>query len=249
MSEFMPELIQVASEHDDDNVLNQATVAWLTWNTIDVKQRIEILDQWSTLIKLQPNLGVLPSQIIDYHNQQATTLIADEQVMPGPTGESNVLSASGRGVFILMAEEETPITAFIGLLNCALVAGNSVIIKDLPEYDIVFDTLQQACHLAGVAMPVFKVEEQVQLMEFINDPTIAGLAYVGNQDKVIELNRALAARDGQIALFIFEIDLEQLEAIRDQHLVLRFITEKTLTTNITAVGGNATLLALGNGDE
>lgn len=33
------------------------------------------------------------------------------------------------------------------------------------------------------------------------------------------------------------------------HYLTRFVTEKTRTNNITAIGGNATLLSLGDGEE
>jgi len=97
-------------------------------------------------------------------------------------------------------------------------------------------------------MPIVAVKDSSELENIIINPAIAGVGYVGSEAEAIRLNRVLAERDGQIALLIVETDLEGLEMVRDQSLVLRFITEKTLTTNVTAVGGNATLLALGCGD-
>ncbi|HAS64519.1 MAG TPA: 1-pyrroline-5-carboxylate dehydrogenase, partial [Vibrio sp.] len=41
---------------------------------------------------------------------------------------------------------------------------------------------------------------------------------------------------------VSETDLVTLNVAHDPHLSLRFITERTRTINITAVGGNATLL-------
>jgi len=37
--------------------------------------------------------------------------------------------------------------------------------------------------------------------------------------------------------------------VTDPYLIYRFIIEKTRSINVTAVGGNASLLALGNGDH
>ncbi|MCO4788283.1 1-pyrroline-5-carboxylate dehydrogenase, partial [Vibrio cholerae] len=48
-----------------------------------------------------------------------------------------------------------------------------------------------------------------------------------------------------IVSLVSETDLLTLPVAHDPHLSLRFITERTRTINITAVGGNATLLELG----
>jgi len=245
----MRETIEVAPNVSDLRVINQAADAWLPWNAIGVEERLAVLEQWSALLKLQPDLDLLASQVIEYHCQQATKLIAQPLNMPGPTGESNILSTSGRGVFLIMAEENSSVIAFSALLSCALVAGNSVIVTDTEEHKSLFSVLQQACDLSAVAMPVCFVKENKMLENLLDDDAVAGVGYVGDEQKVIELNRTIADRTGQIATFITETDLLQLETSRDQNLVLRFITEKTLSTNVTAVGGNATLLALGCGDE
>ena len=231
------------------SVIEKARGAWLAWNAIDIEQRIELIGQWSELLKLQHSLGLLPAQMVDFHSQHAEPLVSMGEEMPGPTGESNVLSTSGRGPFAIIASPNTPITAFIALLSCALVGGNSVIVAALPQYQDILNTLQQACVFSNIDMPVLTVESDELLTRMTTDSAIAGVGFVGSEAEAINLNRALAGREGQIAAFISETDCDGLTTVRDQHLVLRFITEKTLTTNVTAVGGNTTLLALGNGES
>ena len=230
------------------SVIKQATPAWLTWNAIDIEQRITLISQWSELLKLQHSLGLLPGQMVDFHSLHAVPLISSGEEMPGPTGESNILSTSGRGPFVIMAEQDAPIEAFIALVSCALVAGNSVVMAALPEHEDIISTLEQVCVFSDIEMPIFAVKDNNELENLIINPAIAGVGYVGSEVEAIRLNRVLVNRDGQIALLVVETDLEGLEMVRDQSLVLRFITEKTLTTNVTAVGGNATLLALGCGE-
>ena len=230
------------------SVIKQATSAWLTWNAIDIEQRITLISQWSELLKLQHSLGLLPGQMVDFHSLHAVPLISSGEEMPGPTGESNILSTSGRGPFVIMAEQDVPIEAFIALVSCALVAGNSVIMAALPEHEDIISTLEQVCTFSDIEMPILAVKDNNELENIIISPAIAGVGYEGSEAEAIRLNRVLANRDGQIALLVVETDLEGLQMVRDQSLVLRFITEKTLTTNVTAVGGNATLLALGCGE-
>ncbi|MEL0657757.1 hypothetical protein V6255_01290 [Psychromonas arctica] len=244
----MSKSIQDSNDQQSTSVIEKATSAWLTWNAIEIEQRITLISQWSELLKLQHSLGLLPGQMVDFHSLHAVPLISSGEEMPGPTGESNVLSTSGRGPFVIMAEQDAPIEAFIALVSCALVAGNSVVMAALPEHKDIISTLEQVCTFSDIEMPIIAVENLVSLEKVIVDPAIAGVGFVGSEAEAIRLNRELAERDGQIALLIVETDLEGLEMVRDQSLVLRFITEKTLTTNVTAVGGNATLLALGCGE-
>jgi delta 1-pyrroline-5-carboxylate dehydrogenase len=244
----MSKSIQDSNDQQSTSVIKKATSAWLTWNAIEIEQRITLISQWSELLKLQHSLGLLPGQMVDFHSLHAVPLISSGEEMPGPTGESNVLSTSGRGPFVIMAEQDAPIEAFIALVSCALVAGNSVVMAALPEHEDIISTLEQVCTFSDIEMPIIVVENLASLEKVIVDPAIAGVGFVGSEVEAIRLNRVLAERDGQIALLIVETDLEGLEMVRDQSLVLRFITEKTLTTNVTAVGGNATLLALGCGE-
>ena len=244
----MSKSIQDTNDHQSTSVIKQATSAWLAWNTIEIEQRITLISQWSELLKLQHSLGLMPGQMVDFHSLHAVPLISSGEEMPGPTGESNLLSTVGRGPFVIMAEQGTPITAFIAMLSCALVAGNSVVMAFLPEYEDIISTLEQVCAFSNIEMPIITVENLSALEQVIVEPAIAGVAFVGYEVEAIRLNRVLAERDGQIALLIVETDLEGLTMVRDQSLVLRFLTEKTLTTNVTAVGGNATLLALGCGE-
>ena len=244
----MSKSIQDSNDQPSTSVIKQATSAWLTWNAIEIEQRITLISQWSELLKLQHSLGLLPGQMVDFHSLHAVPLISSGEEMPGPTGESNVLSTSGRGPFVIMAKQDAPIEAFIALVSCALVAGNSVVMAALPEHEDIISTLEQVCIFSDIDMPIVAVKDSSELENIIINPAIAGVGYVGSEAEAIRLNRVLAERDGQIALLIVETDLEGLEMVRDQSLVLRFITEKTLTTNVTAVGGNATLLALGCGD-
>ena len=244
----MSKSIQDTNDQQSTSVIKKATSAWLTWNAIEIEQRITLISQWSELLKLQHSLGLLPGQMVDFHSLHAVPLISSGEEMPGPTGESNVLSTAGRGPFVIMAKQDAPIEAFIALVSCALVAGNSVVMAALPEHEDIISTLEQVCTFSDIEMPIVAVKDNSELENVIINPAIAGVGYVGSEEEAIRLNRVLAERDGQIALLIVETDLEGLEMVRDQSLVLRFITEKTLTTNVTAVGGNATLLALGCGE-
>ena len=141
-----------------------------------------------------------------------------------------------------------PETVFVALICCALVSGNSLIIAKHPKFHEIITSLECVFSLSTLEDPVIQIVNKEDIESLMLIPSISGMAYAGNQVEAIRLNGLLAQREGQIAQFITETDLQGLETVRDQCLVLRFITEKTETINVTAVGGNASLLALGSGD-
>jgi delta 1-pyrroline-5-carboxylate dehydrogenase len=71
---------------------------------------------------------------------------------------------------------------------------------------------------------------------------------VGASHTCQRFNQLLAEREGQLAQLIYEGDLQAYSLLSEPTLCLRFITERTRTINITAVGGNASLLELGSAE-
>lgn len=232
-------------------LLSEAKHAWPTWNEINIEQRGQLLQDWSAI--LIENSVINASKMIDYQVRRGTTLLAEAIIMPGPTGEINTLTTAGRGVFVIAAQREMPEMAIIGFLSGALIAGNTVLLS-LPEQQQTFAThLCDSFYQAGInnnaVNNVVTNVSNSELLPLIKAPAIAGVTFIGNREEAIAINQRLATRKGQIAQFIIETDLEQLPVLTDSNLLLRFITEKTQTINVTAVGGNATLLALGCGDK
>ena len=257
-----------------DQKLTDMLASWPAWNDLGVTSRGELLQAWGVLlsshmfsVESSPNqsltkqllskqqallidqkAAVLANKMVSYHVRQAFELIADTEVMPGPTGETNTLTSVGRGVFVIAADCEVPITAIVGFITCALVAGNSVILA-LAEQPVIADHLCMTLKEVGFKKSVVCHVPYGELEELIKTPSIAGVAFIGSAPHAITINRSLASRQGQIASLVVETDLEKQVTLADSYLILRFISEKTQTINVTAVGGNAALLTLGNGDQ
>lgn len=151
-----------------------------------------------------------------------------ERTLPGPTGELNRLRSEPRGTFICFSEAgETD--NYVAYVAMALLTGNTVcLIND--------GDLASRLTLAGV--PDAVVLQSLNMKAAWDTPRLSGVAYAGPRDKARALNRDIAARDGGILQFVWQ------DAI-DPHLSLRFVTERTLTINTAAIGGNADLLGIG----
>ena len=84
-----------------------------------------------------------------YYAAQARSALA-EQLMPGPTGESNVLRYRGRGVFVCISPWNFPLAIFLGQVTAALAAGNTVVAKPAEQTPLVAARAIALLHEAGV---------------------------------------------------------------------------------------------------
>ncbi len=215
---------------------SNAYSAWENWNLTDFDSKIDgLLSLKNAMSESQY------SAVIGFHIEQAANLLSLTHELVGPTGESNELYTSGRGVSLLVVENNSEAARLAALAQCvaALVAGNSVVMcSDDVEFTQQLDAAYQQSSLPTNVLHFTSLEASQQLLE--SDVRVVG--FVGTQVGERKLNQALASRTGSIVRFVSETDLTHLTSVHDPHLSLQFITERTRTINITAVGGNATLL-------
>lgn len=220
------------------DVANQVFEAW---NALGVQGRAEKLEQ--AIFSLSHE----QAQMARWQLTNARHEIGEAQVMPGPTGESNVLSTHGRGAFLTAVQsnlinEQTSI-GLIGQVFAALVAGNPIITVG-PDGQALMD--QMAKFLPeGVIQNVAE-----SAMDSIVEATdLAGVAIVCDVQKAQQLSQQLAQKTGLLCQLVEETNVGSLSTIAAPHYILRFVTEQTVSTNTTAIGGNATLLELGSKAE
>ncbi|MCG7497910.1 aldehyde dehydrogenase family protein [Vibrio sp. Of7-15] len=231
------------------NHINLALSNWEAWNCLGVSVRSDIIMRWADSIAQEPLLGVMASKMAKYQARQAVALLAEDKLMPGPTGETNELYSSGRGVFAVTVDNGSPISGLVAHMSAALLAGNCVILSYSSEQADLAAVLQRTLIATGVSESAIQLIQNSVLADVVSHEKLSGVAYVGSNTTALALNRQLAARAGLLAQLIAETDLEHLTTVTDSHFILRFITERTRTINITAVGGNATLLELGSGSH
>ncbi|WP_297483123.1 proline dehydrogenase [uncultured Photobacterium sp.] len=219
--------------------IDNSEVVMLRWNSLGFVDRAAILQRWAK--QLPMNIGAM----VNYQCTNAMQYVADTELMPGPTGETNALYCSGRGVFIVSAQQGITAEAIVGQLTAALVCGNSVLLCiDDEQYA---QQIKQELELLGCTTDVIMAVNITQLDGLVSHPQTVGVAYCGDLQTTQHLARQLAQREGLLAQLVSELDDEALPVIGAQRYCLRFVTESTRTINITAVGGNATLLELGSG--
>ncbi len=72
-----------------------------------------------------------------YYTSLGRDLFGKSQAMPGPTGESNLLSLRARGVFVAISPWNFPLAIFTGQIAAALMAGNTVVAKPAEQTPLI----------------------------------------------------------------------------------------------------------------
>jgi len=223
-------------------IFNNASAAFDLWHLMSPEE------QALPLSALQKKVPAQLQGAFNYQSQHATTLTKERHNLVSPTGETNELYTQGRGVAILLVEDESERgqQAAIAMLAALLVAGNSVVLcSDNTQLRDFVQQVNDAAILPTGLLQLATASIYAQLLQ----QDIRNFAFVGASPRAITLNKELAAKPNAITGLVAETDLLNLTTAQDPALVLRFVTEKVSTINITAIGGNAMLLELGNAEH
>ncbi|MGM4929130.1 bifunctional proline dehydrogenase/L-glutamate gamma-semialdehyde dehydrogenase PutA [Tardiphaga sp. 619_E2_N8_5] len=141
-----------------------------------------------------------------YYAARGRKQFGTSQTMPGPTGESNVLSLRGRGVFVAISPWNFPLAIFLGQVSAALVAGNVVVAKPAEQTPRIAAHAVRLLHEAGVpasALHLIQGDGRTGAA-LVAHPAIAGVVFTGSTEVARSINRTLAAKDGPIVPLIAE---------------------------------------------
>ncbi len=141
-----------------------------------------------------------------YYANEAERIMAPI-ALPGPTGESNELRLTARGLWVCISPWNFPLAIFTGQVAAALVTGNTVLAKPAEQTPGVALEAVRLLHAAGVP------EDALQLLHgpgetvgaaLVAQPQIAGVVFTGSTQVAKIIQRALAAKDGAIVPLIAE---------------------------------------------
>jgi RHH-type proline utilization regulon transcriptional repressor/proline dehydrogenase/delta 1-pyrroline-5-carboxylate dehydrogenase len=141
-----------------------------------------------------------------YYAAQGRKQFGADEIMPGPTGESNALRLRGRGVFVAISPWNFPLAIFLGQVTAALMAGNAVVAKPAEQTPLIAYQAIRLLHEAGVPSSVLHLVpgDGKTGAALTAHPDIAGVVFTGSTEVARAINRALAAKDGPIVPLIAE---------------------------------------------
>ncbi|MGI9524448.1 MAG: bifunctional proline dehydrogenase/L-glutamate gamma-semialdehyde dehydrogenase PutA [Hyphomicrobiaceae bacterium] len=141
-----------------------------------------------------------------YYANEARRLFADSTDLPGPTGETNVLSLCGRGPFVCISPWNFPLAIFTGQIAGALAAGNTVLAKPAAQTPLTAFAAVQLFHEAGVPGDVLHLlpgDGTVGAL-LVADARSRGVAFTGSNETAWSIQKALTDRRDEIVPFIAE---------------------------------------------
>ncbi|BAJ00500.1 bifunctional proline dehydrogenase/L-glutamate gamma-semialdehyde dehydrogenase PutA [Shewanella violacea] len=142
-----------------------------------------------------------------YYAVQAKKMMAQPELLPGPTGELNELFLQGRGIFVCISPWNFPLAIFLGQVAAALAAGNTVVAKPAEQTSIVGFRAVQLAHQAGIPKDVLQFLPGTGATvgaAITSDERIAGVCFTGSTGTAKLINRTLANREGAIIPLIAE---------------------------------------------
>lgn len=214
-----------ATKADLQSAVTSATAAWPVWRDTPLKNRCELLLAMADILEAnRPELMMLiireagrtvPDAISEireavdfcrYYAEQARKTLKP-RVLPGPTGESNTLYLSGRGVMLCISPWNFPVAIFVGQIVAALVTGNCVLAKPAEQTSLVAARVVELFYQVGISKQVLQLLPATGELTgevLIPDERISGVLFTGSTDTAKRIQRGLAAREGAIVPLIAE---------------------------------------------
>jgi RHH-type proline utilization regulon transcriptional repressor/proline dehydrogenase/delta 1-pyrroline-5-carboxylate dehydrogenase len=159
----------------------------------------------------------------------ATLFCADPLSLPGPTGEQNQIACHGRGVFLCLGDGAGSDDTVVRQAAWALAAGNGIVATLAEEHKQIF----VSSGVPAMLIQTLPRDYSPLLVEPADLQSVDGVALEATGAALHGLSKIAAARPGPI-----------LPVICGSDRYHAFATERTVTINTTAAGGNASLLAM-----
>ena len=224
------ESVQVARPEDSStqqaaDAMRTAHVAFATWRDVPVAQRALLLRRAGDAMQADlprfcallvkeafKTWGDAVSEVreaidfLRYYADEAERICAPI-VLPGPTGEDNVLRLHGRGVWVCISPWNFPLAIFMGQVAAALVTGNAVVAKPAEQTPVVAIEAVRLLHAVG--LPVAALQVVTGLGDTVGaalvaHEKVAGVVFTGSTQVAKIIQRSLANNDGPIVPLIAE---------------------------------------------
>ena len=231
-----------AESHEATRLMEKANWAEKEWRSSELNTRISCVRQLLAKIAhveivddladdLNRTLAAARSQLINIEKR-----LKKPQELPGPTGESNIIYLENRGNIICYADEKVSFHFWVQSIVTALATGNTVItvVSDLFYQEAL--AFRDKFNATGASKGVFQVAKLCHLETLLAHPALSGVVVDSNCENKHYVSEKLAQRYGAI--------LPVISSEYFDNLIQRLITEKTISIDTTASGGNTSLMTM-----
>lgn len=221
------------------------------WSLRSTTERTEAWLELQKALYLEPTFAAIWPELqttLPALRQQASALLSQVATLPGVTGEANALYLSAKGICLLVIDEGAPLSAVVMTLAAALLTGNGVVCSfhhnRYDEQEILLWAVRKAGFERLVLFPQHIHANSLILESAISQVVCLQGIEVNEPDDsasfMHSLLQELGERAGSILVPTMLADLPPDRPMSD--FLLRFVTERTRSINLTAIGGNIALL-------
>lgn len=142
-----------------------------------------------------------------YYALMGGQLCQQPQSLPGPTGETNQLFLTGRGVFLCISPWNFPLAIFMGQITAALITGNTVLAKPARQTPLIAHKAIQLLREAGLpprAIAFLPGPGAALTNSILKDHRLGGVCFTGSTQTAWSIQKILGDRRGPIIPFIAE---------------------------------------------
>ncbi|MFT7687101.1 MAG: RHH-type proline utilization regulon transcriptional repressor/proline dehydrogenase [Candidatus Azotimanducaceae bacterium] len=222
----------------DEELIGDMIRSQANWASTDIYQRVSVIRRvLSNLSKesLLMNEIFIPKEQLAKFVADAEELISvvnklESLPLLGPTGESNILSYEARGILALVWEDSMPNAEFLLKSFTSLLTGNAVNIVSTSANSDFMTGLEKLFAISGLPKHVITSFEDSELT-LLNEAVVA-VVISDNSAYQKSIEKILVKRDGALTSVIQGVEIHD------------YLTEKTLSIDTTAAGGNASLMTM-----
>jgi len=237
----------IGAQKEAERLMNQAESAEKIWRVSDLNTRISCVRQLLAKIahvEIVDDLADDLNKTLASARDQLITIekrLKNPKILPGPTGESNILYLENRGVIICFADANVTFDFWVMSLVTALATGNSVIavVSDLYYEEAL--AFRDKFISTDADKNVFQAAKLCHLETMLAHSALAGVVVESHCDRKHYMSEKLAQRSGAI--------LPVITSEYSDKLIQRLLTEKTISIDTTASGGNTSLMTLVEEEE
>jgi RHH-type proline utilization regulon transcriptional repressor/proline dehydrogenase/delta 1-pyrroline-5-carboxylate dehydrogenase len=230
-----------------DKLMQKAFSAEEDWRHMSLNDRISAVRQLLAKIAgvdIVEELAEDLNRTLAMSRAQLTAidkLLRKPMRLPGPTGESNTLHLEPRGTLVCFADKDVTFEYWTLSIVTALATGNCVVtvVSDM-FYEEALAFRDKFVSIGG-DKGVFQVARLTHFDSLLMHEKLAGVVVDSNTSRTARITAMLAERQGAI--------LPVITAEYNDNLIMRLVTEKTISIDTTASGGNTSLMTLEEDDE
>jgi len=231
------------SQSTDSHLIDSLYQGFSEWRYEPLNNRVSVMRQMlahlgedkDLTLELEPAIAKARIQLFKIEHQLALPL-----ELPGPTGESNSLYYEPRGVIVCLFDDKAGAEQWLLQVITALAAGNSLLMIMDENHGKTSEEFAKKLSIAlkqtGIYDRVLKLAPLNQLESLLENENIAAALVNCESDWQAYLAKKLAQREGEILPLVAEYNLDQL--------YYRLTTEKTISIDTTAAGGNTSLMTM-----